>query len=138
VSKIEAFVKFPTGRVASIEKVSNPQYHRRKSDGLGVIRVTLRPPDLPFRGYTALLKLVPTLQFKGHDDQGARFEVWYFQPKGEEEIRRVIHALTANGHLTRHQELEAYVVVFAFGLHYVSHPLMFLCGAVILSYHCSQ
>jgi hypothetical protein len=109
VSRIEASVKFPTGRVASIEKVSDPQYHRRKSDGLGVIRVTLRPPDLPFRGYTALLKLVPTLLFKGHDDHGARFEVYYFQPAAEEEIRKVILALKTNGHLTRHQELEAYV-----------------------------
>jgi hypothetical protein len=109
VSRIEASVKFPTGRVESIEKVRDPQYHRRKSDGFGVIRVTLRPPGLPFSAYTALLNFIPTLLFKGRNDQGERFEVGYFHPAGEEEIRRVINALIANGHLTRHQELEAYV-----------------------------
>jgi hypothetical protein len=35
--------------------------------------------------------------------------MWYFQRTAEEEIRKVIHALSANGHLTRHQELEAYL-----------------------------
>ena len=35
--------------------------------------------------------------------------MWYFQQAAEEEIRKVICAFSANGHLTRHQELEAYV-----------------------------
>jgi hypothetical protein len=106
---VEAEVKFATGRVASIEKVSRKGSRVKSNDGLGVIRVILRPPNLPFSGYAALLKFVPTLSFKEHDEQGARFEMWYFQQAAEEEIRKVIHALKSNRHLTRHQELEAYL-----------------------------
>jgi hypothetical protein len=74
-----------------------------------LIRVMLRPPDLSFSGHAALLKLAPTLLFKEHENQGARFEMWYFQQAAEEEIRKVIHALKSNRHLTRHQELAAYL-----------------------------
>ena len=110
IDKVEASIQFAKGQVASIEKV-----RKRASgcaydvNGLGVIRVILRPPDLPFSGYTSILKLAPTLLFKDRDDRGCLFEMWYFQKFAEEEIRRVIHALKTNGHLTRHQELEAYL-----------------------------
>ena len=104
---MEDAVKFATGRVVSIQRVKGHRVKRGEPEG--VIRMILRPPDLPYSGYTALLKYAPRLKLRDRNEQGSRFEMNYFAGAGEEVICRVIHALKANGHLTRHQELEAYV-----------------------------
>jgi hypothetical protein len=104
---VDDAVHFTTGQVVSIQRVRVRRVKR--DDAYGVIRVILRPPDLPYLGFTALLKHAPTLKLRDRNAQGSRFEMKYFEEPGEEEIRKVIRALKANRHLTRHQELEAYV-----------------------------
>jgi hypothetical protein len=68
---VEAEVKFATGQVASIEKVSKKGSRLKSDDGIGVIRVMLRPPAPPLSGYTDLRKLAPNLVFKDDAWQGA-------------------------------------------------------------------
>jgi|GEM_PF-5821109 len=100
-------VTFTTGRVASIQKVRMRRV--RRDDAYGVIRVILRPPALSFPGLQALRKYAPTLKLRDRNAQGSHCEMWYFHESGEDAICKIVRALKANGHLTRHQELELYV-----------------------------